>query len=147
MAQIDDSWINIYKEFGEKLVLFKDENRKASLRGIKEEFNLNSNVPYGFDALPTLMPLNAIFYYFEDKRGKDDIQNIWDLFIAAHNLVNEETEENKKRFCELFDKTKVQIGVSWRITTGLFWIFPYRFFSMDSHKRRLVKLYTIYHKL
>ena len=147
MAQINNSWIQIYKEFGEKLVLFKYENRKAILRGIKEEFNLNSNVPSGFDALPILVPLNARFYYFEDKRGKDDIQNIWDLFISVHNLVNEETEENKKRFCELFDKTKVQIGVSWRITTGLFWIFPYRFFSMDSCNRWLVELYIIYHKL
>lgn len=101
MSQINDSWINIYKEFGEKLVLFKDdrasliskikkvfeniniklpklennnaivdidpftifalfnkaikdENRKAILRGIKEEFNLNSDVPSGFDAFTNI---------------------------------------------------------------------------------------------
>ena len=77
----------------------KEENRKAILQGIKEEFNLNSDVPSGFDALPTLMPLNATFYWFEGDRDKDDIQNLWDLFISAHNLADEENEKNKQEFC------------------------------------------------
>ena len=189
MAQINISWTDMYKEFGEKLLLYKDdrktlitkikkvfedikiklpklennnaivdidpftvfalfnkqikeENRKAILRGIKDEFGLTSDVPTGFDALPTLMPLNSTFYWFEGGRGKDDIQNIWDLFVAANDLTNSETDENKQKFCDAFDKTKDQIGISWRITSGLFWVFPYRYFSMDSRNRWFVGEYN-----
>jgi len=189
MAKIDTSWKPIYREFAEKLLLFKsdrktliakikkvfedikmklpkleenndiididpftvfalfnkqlkEENRKLILKGIKKEFDLISDIPTGFDALPTLMPLNATFYWFKGGRGENDIQNTWNLYVAAFELAENETEDNKKKFCAAFDATRDQVGISWRITSGLFWVLPDNYFSLDSRNRWYVGEYN-----
>ena len=113
----------------------KEENRKSILKGFKKEFELVSDVPTGFDSLPTLMPLNATFYWFIGGRGENDIQNIWDLYESAFDYSNDKNVNNKERFCKYFDLTRQQIGISWRITTGLFWTMPEHYFSLDSRNR------------
>lgn len=120
----------------------KDENRKTILKGFKKEFELNSDIPTGFEGLPTMMPLSATFYWFKNDRRIDDIQNIWDLYEAAFAYASSKSDETKKRFIEQFDITKQQNGISWRITTGLFWTLPDTFLSLDSRNRWYIGEYA-----
>lgn len=128
----------IFALFNKKI---KEENKISILKGIKNEFQLNSDIPSGFDSLPTMMPLSATFYWFEGDRGVDDIQHLWDLYVASYAYVDNKTEDNKRAFAAAFDVAKEQNGISWRITSGLFWVLPDDFFSLDSINRWYVSEY------
>lgn len=110
----------------------KDENRIRILEGFAKEFNLNSPVPDNFDGVPLLMPLNATFYYFADKRGDDDIDNLWNLFIAALQYAKNKSSENQENFAKSFDILSKQKGVGVRMTMGLYWICPQEYLNLDS---------------
>ncbi len=128
----------VFALFNKKI---KDENRIAILNGFKNEFSLSSDIPSGFDSLPTMMPLSATFYWFEGDRGIDDIQHLWDLYVAAYAYIQNRNEVNKQEFCRCFDIAKKQNGISWRITSGLYWAMPDNFFSLDSINRWYIREY------
>ncbi|ETT13445.1 hypothetical protein HMPREF1497_2293, partial [Fusobacterium sp. CM21] len=130
---IDIDPFTIFGLFGKNL---RDENRIKIMKAIAELFGVTSKVPASFESLPTLNPRNAIFYYFVNKRGKSDIDDLWELFVSALEFARSSISHNKNRFFNYFDLVinKKGNGNS-KITMGLYWISPDFFLNFDSRNQ------------
>lgn len=115
----------------------KDANRKKIVAGIAEAFDVRADQPTDFEGIPVLNNLNATFYAFsgDDRRGEDDIDNLWHVFEAELALAADDNEETRKAFVEAFDTTVIQFTLGWKLTMGLYWARPYNFISLDSRNR------------
>ncbi len=114
-----------------------DANRKKIVAGIAEVFDVRAGQPTDFEGIPVLNNLNATFYAFsgDDRRGKNDIDNLWHVFEAELALAADDNEETRKAFVEAFDTTVIQFTLGWKLTMGLYWARPYSFISLDSRNR------------
>ena len=112
-----------------------DTNRIAILNGIASEYGISAAVPGNFDGIPVLNNLKATFYGFKDDRKADDIDNLWILFEVALALADNDTEENRRKFSEIYDKVHDQLCIRWNITMALYWVRPYTFINLDSRNR------------
>ena len=115
----------------------KDENRKKIIAGLAQEFGVQASQPKDFDGIPTVQALNATFYAFsnDNRRGSTDIDNLWKLYRLALAYADGPTEATRSAFIDCFDATKGQFSLKWRITTGLYWVRPFAFVSLDSRNR------------
>lgn len=59
------------------------ENRLKIINGFATEFGVAAAIPTNFDGIPVLNNQKATFYGFEDDRGENDLNNLWDVFIYA----------------------------------------------------------------
>lgn len=110
----------------------KNENRIMILSKLTEKFNLKSIVPHTFDGVPVVNNMNATFYYFIDGRNDSDIDNLWELFIAALDYAENDSLENKERFSEYFTKCLNAKGIGKsKLTMALFWINPCAYLNLD----------------
>lgn len=127
---IDIDPFTIFGLFNKKI---KEENRKEIINKIAKLFDIRSKVPESFDGIPVLNPLNANYFYFYENRGKDDIQDLWELFDKALAYSDKPTDKNKKSMSKYFDLVinKKGNGNS-KITMGLYWIDPDTFINLDS---------------
>ena len=82
----------------------KDENRIKILTAIAELFELSHDVPTSFDSIPVLNTQNATYYLFYADRGDSDIDDLWELFIAALAYSEDPSSENKEIFSGYFNK-------------------------------------------
>ena len=112
-----------------------DENRIKIISKIKEKFNLNSDIPTDFSGIPILNNQRAWFF----GGGQDDIKNLWILFETALQFSEYPNDENRKKFCEIFDIVKQQRLIKWNITIGLFWVRPYSYLNLDSRNREYLE--------
>ena len=110
-------------------------NRLTIIDGLKKEFSISAPLPENFKGIPRVNNLRATFYYFNDNRGVDDIENLWDLFSHALDFSNDFNEKSRQDFIDCFNKVIKQLGIKWNITMGLFWIRPFVFVSLDEKMR------------
>ena len=110
-------------------------NRIAILNGIASEFEISATVPSNFDGIPVLNNLKATFYGFKDDRKANDIDNLWSLFEVALVLADNDTEDNRQKFSNAYNKVHDQLCIRWNITMALYWIRPYTFINLDSRNR------------
>lgn len=85
-------------------------NRITILNGIASEFGITATVPSNFDGIPVLNNLKATFYGFKDDRKADDINNLWSLFEVALALADNDTEDNRQKFSEAYDKYMISFA-------------------------------------
>ena len=116
-----------------------EHTRLKIIRGFASEFEIQAEVPGNFDGVPVLNNLKATFYYFEGKRGDQDIDNLWGVFKAALELEQADNETHREQFSLFYDKVIGQLGVRWNITMGLYWIRPYCFVNLDSRNREFLE--------
>lgn len=90
-------------------------NRIAILNGIASEFEISATVPSNFDGIPVLNNLKATFYGFKDDRKANDIDNLWSLFEVALALADNDTEDNRQKFSNAYDKVHDQLCIRWNI--------------------------------
>ena len=114
----------------------KNENRIKILTAIAELFELSHDVPTSFDSIPVLNTQNATYYLFYADRGDSDIDDLWELFIAALVYSEDPSSENKEIFSGYFNKVinRKNNGTA-KITMGLYWIAPNSFLNLDSRNR------------
>ncbi len=114
-----------------------DANRKKIVAGIAEAFDVRAGQLTDFEGIPVLNNLNATFYAFanDERRGENDIDNLWRVFEAELALAADDNEETRKTFVEAFDTTVIQFTLGWKLTMGLYWARPYNFISLDSRNR------------
>lgn len=115
-----------------------DGNRKRILGGISSQFNLKNEIPYSFDGIPLVNNLSAAFFYFSEERGKNDINNLWEVFESAIRYADNPTQENKLKIESAYDKVIKQRGIQWNITMGLYWIRPNTYINLDSKNREFI---------
>ena len=111
------------------------ENRKLIDEEFKRKFNIQSFVPDSYDGIPVLNNLNATFYQFAGERGEHDIDQLWNVFLAALDYADNQSNENRRRFCDEYNTVKDFKGNRWKLTMGLYWIRPYTYMNLDSRNR------------
>ena len=114
------------------------ETRINIISGIKDEFSLKNDVPNSFHGIAVVNNLSATFYKLGNKRGKDDIENLWSLYeLVINDSIGDE-------FIEVYNKVFNQNGIRWNITMGLNWIKPFTFINLDSNNRELLSTSEIF---
>lgn len=123
--------------------VFSIINRNTSNRGsliekMKKLFDIKAKVPTSYDGIPLQFPQNASFRCFSKDLSADgkDIERLWALFVEA------QTEEPEIE--QLFNDTLKQksIGIT-KLTTGLFYIQPNRYLSLDKNNCEYLAYYGI----
>lgn len=114
-----------------------DENRGKIIAGFAREFGVTAGLPRDYDGIPVLNNLNATFYAFtgDGKRGRYDIDNLWDVFETGLVLADDDTDTHRKEFVDAFERAVVQYIVGWKLTIGLYWARPFYFLNLDSRNR------------
>lgn len=110
------------------------ENATLTCAGFKRAFGLASEVPELFPGLPRMDNRNVYFFRSREHRS-DDVDKLWQAFEAALTLANDDTEAHRRTFAEAFDAALALPGIKWNLTTGLFWIRPSFYLSLDGINR------------
>ena len=110
------------------------ENATLTCAGFKRAFGLASEVPKLFPGLPRMDNRNVYFFRSREHRS-DDVDKLWQAFEAALTLANDDTEAHRRTFAEAFDAALALPGIKWNLTTGLFWIRPSFYLSLDGINR------------
>ena len=78
------------------------------------------------------------FFAHKEKRGDDDIDSLWNFLETALSFAesNNQDEEIKQRFIEIYDKVIKQRQIKWDITIGLYWIRPRNYPTLDGRSRK-----------
>lgn len=108
----------------------KYENRINSAKLFKNILDIKVDIPKDFEGIPVLNNQKSHFFGFRSHRGKNDIQNLWNLFIK---VVNDENFE------EEYNTVIKQFIIKVNITMGLFWIRPEKFLAFDRTNRQYLK--------
>ncbi len=108
-----------------------DANRIAIASKFSEACSLKSEIPHSFSGIPVLNPMKAVFYWL-DERSENDIENLWEMFLAALNFSDNYCDKSNEDFCRIYDNVTKQKGIKWNLSMGLFWIRPNTFLSLDS---------------
>lgn len=108
----------------------KHENRLNSAKLFKSILDINADIPKDFEGIPVLNNQKSHFFGFKSYRGKNDIQNLWNLFVKVVN--NEDFEEE-------YNTVIKQFIIKVNITMGLFWIRPDKFLAFDRTNRQYIK--------
>ena len=112
------------------------KNRTTIITEVKKLFNIKSEAPTSFDDIPTLDNQNAVFYRFNSKDKKQDIDDLWKLFESALNYSKEPTADNRGILSNFFDVViNKKYNGNAKITMGLFWIAPDTFLNFDSRSK------------
>ncbi len=112
--------------------------RVSLIYGLVKEFGISENMPDNFDCIPVLNNLHSDPFGLKKDINDYEMYNLWELFSAAIDLADWDTEENRQHFCEFYDSVHEQYDVKWNITIGLYWIRPYRFLSLDFNNRNYI---------
>ena len=108
----------------------KIDKRIQSTKLFKNLLNISANSPSDFEGIPVLNNQMSHFFGYRSRRKKDDIQNLWNLFIKVVN--NEDFEQE-------YNIVIKQYIIKINITMGLFWIRPDDFLAFDSTNRTYLK--------
>lgn len=114
-----------------------DANRRKVIAGLAEAFGVVAEQPDKFEGVPVLNNLNATFYAFSDdaRRDEGDIDRLWDVFVSAVALGDEDSKTARMAFESAYDAAAKQFGLGRKLSMGLYWARPYAFLSLDSRNR------------
>ncbi|MCW5968709.1 MAG: AAA family ATPase [Blastocatellales bacterium] len=104
----------------------KEENRRAIIAAIKEEWGLTSDVPSDFHGLPVVNLQSAWFISYAFRRSTDDVPKLWRL---ARETVRKESEGFDPAVLD--DCLQIRgVGLP-KLTMGMFWLCPNKYIAVD----------------
>ncbi|OXU15373.1 5-methylcytosine-specific restriction enzyme B [Sedimentisphaera salicampi] len=109
---------------------------------LAESLSLKNRLPDNFnfdDGIPTLNNFMALFYRFLYLRKEGDIDKLWDVFEASLGYADKSNQEQKEHFVKAFDSAVDLKNVKFNLTSGLFWVRPTKFMTLDSLSRNYLK--------
>ena len=108
-----------------------EQNRRHNWQFLKARWHLSSGLPQDFDGIPTVNNQSSWFFPYSDKRGKQDVERLWQLVRQVADRTPEEVDG------PLFDQC-LQIGAVGihKLTIGMFWVSPGQFLPCDKKTRR-----------
>lgn len=116
-----------------------DANRKLVAGELAKFLGVTVPVPSSFEGIPLLNNQRSWFFGYADKRGEGDIDALWRVFVAAQKLVDEDWPDTRDAFVEAYDAATQVWGVAWNLSTGLYWVHPWEFPTLDSQSRRYIQ--------
>ena len=108
-----------------------DENRRRIAGGLAEFLGVTEPVPDSFEGIPTLNNLNAWFFPYAGERTDDHMDSLWRVFADALEYADSGDEADRARFAESFNDAIPRHSVGPRLATGLYWIRPWFFLTLD----------------
>lgn len=116
-----------------------DVNRKAIAMELAALLGVSEPVPTTFEGIPFLSTMMSKFFGYEDKRGPDDIDTLWEVFARAVAFAESENPAARAAFAAAFDDAESRPLVKWNLTMGLYWIRPWDFLTLDSWSQLYIK--------
>lgn len=116
-----------------------DINRKQLAKELAHFLGVSEPVPASFEGVPLLNNLKSWYFPFEDKRPAEQIDQLWDVFVAAIDYAESDDDSGRERFAKAFDAVNGKREVGWNLTMGLFWVRPWSFPTLDGNSRRLIR--------
>lgn len=115
-------------------------NRRAIASEMEKLLKVGVPVPDSFEGIPVLNPLKAIFFKYPNKRQNGDVDALWNVFVAAGRFVSEDSDRSslRERFAKAYDDAMKVSGVSWNLSMGLYWAYPWHFPTLDSQSRKYI---------
>ncbi len=115
----------------------RHEARASVAHAYGQELGMEPPYPETFAGVPVLNNLNSWFVSFENERGDNDVDSLWDLCQAAVDYATEATEETRERLVSTFDACAS--GGTRKLTMGIYWIRPKVFAAYDSTNTTFLK--------
>ena len=115
-----------------------DSNRIRILNQFGKEFSITAPAPNNFEGIPLVNNMKATFYAFDERRGENDIDNLWEVFEYAIKLSGDNIQFYRNNFIKYYNACISQYGVKWNLTMGLYWIRPYAYINLDSSNREIL---------
>jgi len=115
-----------------------EANRKKIISEIATFLGVDASIPKDFEGIPVLNNQMSWFFGFEKERKADAIDRLWEVFELALKLTDTEGATVQEAFIRAFDKAQEYKGVAWNLTTGLYWIRPWYFLTLDSRSRQYI---------
>lgn len=108
-----------------------NDNRRAILGAIKENWNLRSELPQDFDGLPIMSAQNSWFMPYKKNRDPSHVKTLWDFYLHCMGLQTAE-----ELATDQFDACCALRGVApASLTMGMFWARPELWISVDKKNR------------
>lgn len=92
--------------------------------------------PTEFAGIPTVDPRSSWYFGFSKDRGANDIDVLWQVFVAAARLATTDDAARREVFITTYDAAMAISRVKWNLSFGLFWSHPHRFLPMSSKAQR-----------
>ena len=108
-----------------------DENRRRIAGGLADFLGVTEPVPDSFEGIPTLNNLNAWFFPYASERTADHLDTLWRVFADALKYADNGDQADRARFTESFNDAIPRHSVGPRLATGLYWIRPWFFLTLD----------------
>lgn len=104
-----------------------DDNRRALWKALKDEWQLESEVPVDFDGLPLANPQAAWLMPYARKRTPEHVPLLWQFFEHIMAATPETLDKALMQKC--LDLQQVGFAT---LTMGMFWACPRKWISADS---------------
>ncbi len=115
-----------------------ESNRKKIIEEIASFLDVNASNLKDFNGIPVLNNQKSWFFTYHKEREPDAIDVLWEVFELALKLPETDEAKITDDFVRLFDKAQRYKGVAWNLTTGLYWIRPWYFPTLDSQSRKYI---------
>ena len=87
--------------FMNRLALYNFENKNRFIQKFEEKTNMPIEIPKDYNGLPSVNPQLSCMITFKDDRKDGDVDDFWNLFIAALKLP--EDTKYKDEFIDLYN--------------------------------------------
>ncbi len=115
-----------------------DANRKLIAEELAKFLGVTISVPPSFEGIPVLNNQRSWFFAYADRRGAGDIDTLWNVFVAASKMVDDDQLDTRDAFIRAYDEATQVWGVAWNLSTGLYWAHPWEFLTLDSQSRHYI---------
>jgi 5-methylcytosine-specific restriction enzyme B len=126
----------VYGLFNRKIL---ESSRTQFAADLAEFLGLDLPAPTAFDGLPRVDNRNVWFFSYADKRAADDIEDLWTVFAEALRLARGDEASDSAAFAAAYDRALSTRGVKWNLTTGLYWVRPWDYPTLDGPSRDYIK--------
>ena len=121
--------IDPFTVFGVMNRHISQEKKAEVAKAFKIFFKVDEPSPTDFRGVSPLNNENSMFFGFKDGKTKEDINNLWTLFLGIFGQNNE--------VADLFNEmTRHQYGIKFNLTMGMYWVCPTKYFPLDGPSRK-----------
>ena len=112
------------------------EKQRIEICGhFKERFAVAAPLPKDFDGIPIWNNMHSQMFGFRDKRGEQDVENIWSLFEAV--MTGQDWND-------VFNAVETQyMAGAAMVTQGMYWTRPDDFLPLDQNTVKYVKQFGV----
>jgi 5-methylcytosine-specific restriction protein B len=106
------------------------DNRQKILEALKQEWNLQSDIPSEFEGIPVVDNRQSWFFRYAEDRHHDDVPALWRL---AHEVIEKHPANFDRQVLD--DCLGNPMGSLPKLTMGMFWLKPYSYLAVDRRNR------------